>query len=92
MSERARPADGRGVEYKGAPLDAELLEIYLAEAAEVLETIRGNHEALEGNRGDRENYLAGTIVVDGTTVTLQPASTRQRRMLSFTPKSMATTW
>jgi len=35
-------------------LDAELLEIYLAEAAEVLDTIAGNLDGLERNSGDRE--------------------------------------
>ncbi len=35
-------------------LDAELLEIYLAEAAEVLDNIRESHRTLEANPGDRE--------------------------------------
>ncbi len=35
-------------------LDAELLEIYLAEAAEVLDTIAAQHRVLQENFGDRE--------------------------------------
>jgi chemosensory pili system protein ChpA (sensor histidine kinase/response regulator) len=35
-------------------LDAELLEIYLTEAAEVLDTIRENHRELAANPGDRD--------------------------------------
>jgi chemosensory pili system protein ChpA (sensor histidine kinase/response regulator) len=35
-------------------LDAELLEIYLAEAAEVLDTIAAQHRVLHANFGDRE--------------------------------------
>ncbi len=44
----------RLLEVDASGLDAELLEIYLAEAAEVLETIRGSLAALDGNRGDRD--------------------------------------
>ncbi len=35
-------------------LDRELLEIYLFEAAEVLDSVAQNHAALEANAGDRE--------------------------------------
>ena len=35
---------------------------------------------------------ASAVVVAGTTVTSQPASTRQRRMLRLAPRSIATTW
>jgi chemosensory pili system protein ChpA (sensor histidine kinase/response regulator) len=35
-------------------LDGELLDIFLEEAAEVLDTIAFNHRALQGNPGDRE--------------------------------------
>jgi len=35
-------------------LDAELLEIYLIEAAEVLDTVSGNRRELEANPGDRD--------------------------------------
>ena len=33
-----------------------------------------------------------SITVPGSTVTLQPTCTRQRRMFCFMPKSRATTW
>lgn len=35
---------------------------------------------------------SSAVAVAGSTVTLQPWSARRRRMLRFTPKSMATTW
>jgi chemosensory pili system protein ChpA (sensor histidine kinase/response regulator) len=44
----------RLLEVDASGLDAELLEIYLAEAGEVLETIRGSLSVLDGNRGDRD--------------------------------------
>ncbi len=44
----------RLLEVDASGLDAELLEIYLTEADEVLETIRTSHAVLDANRGDRE--------------------------------------
>ena len=44
----------RLLETKGHAFDAELLEIYLTEAVEVLETINGEIATLGGNPGDRE--------------------------------------
>lgn len=36
--------------------------------------------------------MSAAFVFAGTTVTLQPVEARQRRMLRFMPKSIATTW
>jgi chemosensory pili system protein ChpA (sensor histidine kinase/response regulator) len=44
----------RLLEVDAHGLDAELLDIYLTEAGEVLDTIRAHHAALEDNHGDRE--------------------------------------
>ncbi len=44
----------RLLEVDASGLDAELLEIYLEEAGEVLETIRTSLAVLDANRGDRE--------------------------------------
>jgi chemosensory pili system protein ChpA (sensor histidine kinase/response regulator) len=44
----------RLLETDASTLDAELLEIYLIEASEVLDSIADNHKALSENPGDRE--------------------------------------
>ncbi|HET8832750.1 MAG TPA: Hpt domain-containing protein, partial [Casimicrobiaceae bacterium] len=44
----------RLLETDASKLDAELLDIYLTEADEVLDTIEQNHKVLEHNPGDRE--------------------------------------
>ena len=36
--------------------------------------------------------ISSALVLAGTTVTLQPAEARQRKILRLAPKSMATTW
>ena len=58
----------------------------VADGGRIARTVREEDAVRDRARGSRS-----ALVLAGTTVTRQPASTRQRRMLRLAPKSIATT-
>ena len=68
--------------------------------SEILRRCRWHSRRPPGRRGRSRGRCrpacgastSSAVAVPGTTVTLQPTCTRQRRMFHFMPKSIATTW